>query len=62
MNQTQKNEIENFKAILKQHIGEFRSIDELLQKIIQNGINLALIDCDGFLNYLHEPSACDCLV
>ena len=62
MNQFQKTEVEKFKAILRQHVGEFNSIDQLLQKIIQNGINLVLIDCDSKENYLHEPSSCDCLL
>jgi hypothetical protein len=60
MEDLQRNEIEKFKAILKQHAGEVKTVEELLEKVIVNQLNLVLIDCSSNAYYLHEPNANDC--
>lgn len=62
MKENIKKEVEKFKDVLKQHIGETKTIDQLLQKVIENGINLVLIDCQSRSIFLHEPNESDCLI
>ncbi|MBO9702988.1 MAG: hypothetical protein J7604_22425 [Sporocytophaga sp.] len=42
------------------NIGDYSSIEEMFQNTIDKGYNLALIDCNGNVFYLHEPDASDC--
>lgn len=61
MNELKKQEIEKFKKTLKQYLGETTTVDHLLQRIMENQFNLALVDCNGKIYYLHEPAASDCM-